>query len=103
MGTTNNQACTGENISQTFQFVYSGNAELGFIAHSQLLSLAHEQRGSSWLIPAEMHTLIAQQAIQLTDSEIARSFLAYAKSAKAQQIILKYGYDLPATGYTKAH
>ena len=68
----------GENISQTFQFVYSGNAELGFIAHSQLIALTHDEPGSSWLIPNDMHAPIAQQAIQLTDSGIARLFLHYA-------------------------
>jgi molybdate transport system substrate-binding protein len=85
----------GENISQTFQFVYSGNAELGLIARSQLIALTNDNPGSSWLVPEDMHTPIAQQAIQLTDSDIARLFLDYAKSPEAQQIILKYGYDLP--------
>jgi molybdate transport system substrate-binding protein len=85
----------GENISQAFQFVYSGNAELGFIAHSQLIALTHDKPGSSWLVPENMHAPIAQQAIQLTDSGIARLFLDYAKLPEAQQIILKYGYDLP--------
>jgi molybdate transport system substrate-binding protein len=85
----------GENISQAFQFVYSGNAELGFIARSQFLNSTSNQPGSHWNVPATMHTPIIQQAVQLTHSETARLFLEFTRSPQAQRIIQNYGYDLP--------
>ena len=45
----------GENIAQTFQFVYSGNADIGLVAYSQTLSPAVRGQGSSWLVPSEHH------------------------------------------------
>lgn len=85
----------GENIGQAFQFVASGNAELGFIAKSQFVTLPGENTGSYWEVPAELHAPIAQQAVLLSDSLIARAFMDYAKSAAAREIFRHYGYDLP--------
>jgi molybdate transport system substrate-binding protein len=85
----------GENIAQTFQFVYSGNAELGFVARSQLLKSAGSETGSSWDVPDHMHTPIQQQGILLVDSEDARRFMDFMKSTQVREIILAYGYDLP--------
>ena len=85
----------GENISQTLQFVASGNAELGFIAQSQLNNPDFIIRGSYWQVPATFHAPIAQQAVLLSESLIARAFMDYAKSAAARDIIRQYGYDLP--------
>jgi molybdate transport system substrate-binding protein len=85
----------GENISQAFQFVYSGNAELGFIARSQFINSTQDKPGSHWDVPATMHTPIIQQAVQLTNSETARLFLEFTRSPSAQRIIHNYGYDLP--------
>ena len=85
----------GENINQAFQFVHSGNAQLGFIAASQLAGRGKPAAGSRWLVPAELHTPILQQAIQLTNSDIARQFMEFALTSEAEQIIVKNGYDLP--------
>ena len=85
----------GENIAQTFQFVYSGNAELGFVASSQLLNSPGSESGSSWNVPDHMHAPIQQQAILLVDSEDARRFMDFMKSTQVREIILAYGYDLP--------
>lgn len=85
----------GENISQTLQFVASGNAELGFIAKSQLRNPDTIITGSYWQVPAAFHAPIAQQAVLLSNSVIARAFMNYAKSPAAQEIISHYGYDLP--------
>jgi molybdate transport system substrate-binding protein len=85
----------GENIAQTFQFVYSGNAELGFVARSQLLKSSRPEIGSRWDVPDDMHTPIKQQAILLVDSEYARRFMDFMKSTQVREIILAYGYDLP--------
>ena len=93
--TLGNKLVRGENIAQTFQFVYSGNAELGFVASSQLLNSAGSASGSSWNVPDHMHAPIQQQAILLVDSEDARRFMDFMKSTQVREIILAYGYDLP--------
>ena len=86
----------GENISQTFQFVKSGNAELGFIAYSQIKKSAQfEQKveGSFWLVPQELYTPIEQQAVLLQDNPVAREFLLFVKSEASKSIIHNYGYS----------
>jgi len=86
----------GENIAQTHQFVASGNAELGFIALSQLRD-AGRDAGSLWLVPRELHDPIAQDAVLLQrgkDNPAARELLAYLQGAEARAIIESYGYDL---------
>jgi len=85
----------GENIGQTFQFVRSGNAELGFVAKSQLIGADLADSGSYWPVPVFLHDPIDQQVAQLTDSEAVRTFLAFVQSAMGRQIISEHGYDLP--------
>jgi molybdate transport system substrate-binding protein len=85
----------GENIGQTFQFVISGNAELGFIALSQLKSQANPNRGSHWLVPADLYAPIEQQAVQLTDKTAVSAFMDFVKSDAAKKIIHGYGYSTP--------
>ncbi|MCC6546120.1 molybdate ABC transporter substrate-binding protein [Candidatus Sumerlaeota bacterium] len=84
----------GDNISQTFQFVETGNADFGFVAWSQVKELK-QPRGSSWQVPARLHDPIAQDAILLTDNKVARDFLKFMQSPKGKQIIEAHGYDLP--------
>lgn len=82
----------GNNIAQTFQFVETGNAELGFVALSQL---ADRDEGSRWLVPDNLHTPIRQDAVLLksaADDESARAFMAFLKGQKARDIIERYGY-----------
>lgn len=85
----------GENINQAFQFIRSGNAELGFIARSQWRGLGRPAPGSAWLVPAGLHQPIVQQAVILSDSEGARAFMAFLGSEPAADIIRQHGYDLP--------
>jgi len=85
----------GENINQTMQFVHSGNAQLGFVAASQLIDGDDAVSGSGWHVPTDLHTPIRQQAILLSDSAIARQFMQFAVRPEAKQIIKKNGYDLP--------
>ena len=56
----------GENIAQTYQFVATGNAELGFVALSQVWKDGALASGSAWLVPAELHQPIRQDAVLLT-------------------------------------
>lgn len=86
----------GENIAQTHQFVSSGNAELGFVALSQIRQGSANQ-GSFWLIPQAMYAPIRQDAILLARGKgktAAEQLLKYLKSDKAAAIIKHYGYDL---------
>jgi molybdate transport system substrate-binding protein len=85
----------GSSITQAFQFVDTGAAELGFVAYSQVINQA---RGSRWLVPASDHAPINQQAILLypgQNSPAARAFLAFLKGPQAVAIIRKYGYEIP--------
>ncbi|MGB1804758.1 MAG: molybdate ABC transporter substrate-binding protein [Candidatus Pseudothioglobus sp.] len=85
----------GENIAQTFQFAKSGNAKLGFVSYSQILSLNSSSEGSYWLVPQSMYQPIEQQAILLKDSSLGKDFLSFIKSDEALDIIKRNGYDLP--------
>ncbi len=85
----------GENIGQTFQFVKTGNAELGFIAWSQLKRRGQPATGSWWAIPQELYTPIEQQALLLKDNAAARDFLTFVRSEEAKKIIRAHGYGTP--------
>lgn len=87
----------GENISQTYQFVATGNAELGFIALSQVYRDGKVTGGSAWIVPAEYHAPIRQDAVILAkgkDNPAAAALLDYLKGPKATALIRSYGYDL---------
>lgn len=86
----------GENISQTFQFVSTGNAELGFVALSQVMKNGKVASGSAWIVPGNLHSPIRQDAVLLSsgrDSAAAKALLTYLKSEKAKKIIRSYGYQ----------
>lgn len=86
---------TGQNIAQTFQFVASGNAQLGFIAQAQVLALPENERGSHWQVPKEMHSPIQQMAVMLKqgdENNAARAFLRFLQSPKTQKLIRAQGY-----------
>jgi molybdate transport system substrate-binding protein len=89
----------GENISQTQQFISSGNAELGFIALSQVIDKdGNISEGSAWMVPNTLHNPIKQEAILLKKGELnpaAPALLAFLKSPETLAIIKKYGYNLP--------
>jgi molybdate transport system substrate-binding protein len=85
---------TGTNISQTYQFVDTGNAELGFVALSQVVS---RKGGSRWLVPQADYPPITQDAVLLNrgrDSPGARAFLAFLRSPEAVKIIESFGYGV---------
>ena len=85
----------GENIGQAFQFVYSGNAELGLVAWSQLRRNDAAIGGSYWLVPEHYYSPIEQQAILLQDTVGARMFMSFIRSDDSVRIIRAHGYDLP--------
>jgi molybdate transport system substrate-binding protein len=85
----------GENIAQTFQFVSSGNAELGFVALSQVMKDGKVQHGSAWIVPAAMHQPIRQGAVLLAGargSAAARALLEHLKGDDARKVMRSFGY-----------
>jgi molybdate transport system substrate-binding protein len=85
---------TGGSITQAYQYVQTGAAELGFVALSQVVD---EKGGSRWLVPAGDHTPIEQQAVLLksgANSAAAKAFLTFLKSGEAKAIIRRYGYEV---------
>ena len=85
----------GENIAQTFQFIASGNAKLGFVAYSQIMNPGLSIDGSFWEVPQSIYKPIEQQAVLLKDSYIGREFLSFVKSDESLSIIYESGYGLP--------
>ncbi len=85
----------GENIGQTFQFVASGGADMGFVAQAQLVDMP--QRGYRWLVPQTLYRPIRQQAVLLkrgADNAAACTFLDYLRSPQARAVIEAQGYGL---------
>lgn len=82
----------GNSIAQAFQFVDTGNAELGFVALSQVVAIS---AGSRWLVPQTLYKPIRQDAVLLangSESEAAKAFLAFLKGPEARAVIARYGY-----------
>lgn len=86
----------GSSIAQAFQFIDTGNAELGFVALSQVRA---SREGSRWLVPQNLYGEIRQDAVLLktgADNDVPKSFLGFLKGAEARAIIERYGYGLDA-------
>jgi len=86
---------TGETIAQTYQFIATGNAELGFVALSQVLVPGRPVVGSYWRVPPSLHGAIRQDAVLLKAGEknaAAVALLTYLKSDAARRVIQAYGY-----------
>ncbi len=87
----------GENIAQTYQFVATGNAELGFVALSQIIDpQGGIKEGSAWLVPPELHRPIRQDGVLLLSAKentAAWALLEYMQSDTAAAIMARYGYQ----------
>lgn len=86
----------GQNITQAYQFVATGNAELGFVALSQIYQEGKITRGSAWVVPAALHEPIRQDAVILAkgkDNPAAQALVDYLKGPKAAAVIAAYGYS----------
>lgn len=87
----------GQNIAQTIQFVASGNAELGFVALSQVFKDNRLSSGSVWRVPAELHEPIRQDALILNKGQnnpAAKALVEYLRGEQAATVIKSYGYQL---------
>jgi len=88
---------TGESIGQTYTFVASGNAPLGFVALSQVWENGRLKSGSAWVVPEQLHRPIRQDALQLLrsrDNPAAAALMRYLKSDAAKAVIRSFGYDV---------
>ncbi|PWQ96230.1 molybdate ABC transporter substrate-binding protein [Leucothrix arctica] len=86
----------GENIAQTFQFVQTGNAALGFVALSQIKDLDESEQGSHWLIPTDCYPAIEQYAVILktaSDNPAASALTEFLNSDSEKKLIRSFGYD----------
>jgi len=89
----------GQNIGQTHSMVATGNAALGFVALSAVVSPRAKVRGSRWDVPQALYSPIRQDALLLragAGNAAARAFLDFLKSAEARAVIKCYGYGLAA-------
>ncbi|WP_091193617.1 molybdate ABC transporter substrate-binding protein [Formivibrio citricus] len=87
----------GENVSQTYQFIATGNADLGFVALSQVMVDGKLAKGSVWIVPAGLHDPIRQDAVLLVkgrNNQAAEALLAYLKSGKIKALIQRSGYEI---------
>ena len=85
----------GENIAQTHQFVATGNAELGFVALSQVMKDGKIAEGSGWIVPSSLHQPIRQDAVLLENGKgkpAALALMTYLRGDKAKAVIKSYGY-----------
>lgn len=85
----------GENIGQAFALVATGNAEIGFVALSAVLSPRNRNAGSRWEVPAQMYRPIRQDAVLLAhgaENAAALAFLVYIKGDEARKVIAAFGY-----------
>ena len=88
----------GESIAQAKEFVSSGNAELGFVALSQVIKDGKIAEGSGWMVPQDLYAPLYQDAILLKTGEnnvAAKALMDYLKTEPAQAVIKAYGYELP--------
>jgi molybdate transport system substrate-binding protein len=95
--TLENKIVFGDNINQTYQFVQSENAELGFVALSQIFMNGKITQGSAWLIPYGLHSPIKQDAVILNqgkNNDTVSSFMKYLHSEKCMKIIKNFGYEI---------
>lgn len=86
----------GENIAQTYQFVASGNAQLGFLALSQVVQDGQIRSGSAWRVPSRMHDPIRQDAVVLQrgkDNPAAAELARYLQGDKARAMMRGFGYS----------
>lgn len=88
----------GDNIAQTYQFVSTQNAQIGFVALSQVFANGKITSGSAWIVPGNLHQPIQQDVILLRkgqDNKAATALLLYLKGEQAKKIMKSFGYLSP--------
>jgi molybdate transport system substrate-binding protein len=95
--TVQSRLVMGENLGQTFGFVESGNAELGFLALSQVMDQKMKGKGGRWDVPVNLHEPIQQDVVLLAkgkDNQAAKALMEFMGRPQATAIIERYGYEL---------
>ena len=90
-----NKVVQGENIGQAFQFVATGNAEIGFVALSQALDPKNKIKGSRWEVPLDLYEPIDQDIVLLQrgkNNPVAKAIMEFIRGPVARKIIADYGY-----------
>ena len=93
----NNKIVRGQNIGQTFSFVATTNAQLGFVALSYVVSERNQIHGSRWDVPVDLYEPIRQDGVLIARADknpAAIAFMEYLKSEKARALISSFGYGL---------
>ncbi|MFT3779862.1 MAG: molybdate ABC transporter substrate-binding protein [Ottowia sp.] len=88
---------TGESIGQTYGFIATGNADLGFVALSQVLDGGRLKGGSMWLVPGSLHAPIVQDAVMLKRAQgnaAAKAWVDLLRSPRTKDLIRSYGYSV---------
>lgn len=91
------QLVTGESIGQTYGFVHTGNADVGFVAMAQVLAEGKLKSGSVWVVPQALYGTIRQDAVTLksgTNNAAAQALMTLLKSPNIKNLIRSYGYEL---------
>jgi len=83
----------GESIAQAHQYVASGNAALGLVALAQVMEGGRMSQGSGWVVPAQLHAPIRQEAVLLQRSQAAEALMRFLKSEAARAIVRGHGYE----------
>lgn len=87
---------TGDSIGQTFSMISTGNADLGFVAMSQVFEDGKLKSGSAWVVPANLHSPLKQDAVLLaraSSNPAALQLLTFLKSGQARAIMNSFGYE----------
>jgi molybdate transport system substrate-binding protein len=85
----------GENVAQAYQYVVTGNADLGLVALAQIRIPGAGHSGSHWEVPRTFYDPIRQQAVLLKDTPATRAFATFLREDATMTILRSYGYDLP--------
>lgn len=83
----------GESIAQAHQYVASGNAPLGLVALAQVMDGGRISQGSGWLVPAQLHAPIRQEAVLLKRSPAAEALMLFLRSEATRAIVRGHGYE----------
>jgi len=88
----------GESIGQTYSFVATGNAELGFVALSQIFENGRIIKGSAWIVPTDLYQPLRQDAVLLLpgrDNAATKAFLTFLKTDASRTVLRSFGYETP--------
>ncbi len=98
LGVASSRLVYGENISQAYHFVATGNATLGLISSAQVNGVATPKESCSWPVPSTTHSALDQQAVVLsatTKLVAARQFMKFLQAPQADAILARHGYTVP--------